>query len=220
MNRRQTSYWKAIYYLLAQGCQPWCFPAAGKDLRQISSKSRSFQRPSFTRSVYSPRAWHINRITELPPQTPRNCTAGTCVVSLVLAESTGFTKRVHRDCSTCIRYFYSEHVSGPSKNIHRLQTLAQQVNGTLIIPGLPLQESRLIRPSMFKYLHFEKDKIIFSTLWTVLSCVCRGLFKAELAWITNEKMRFLCGAGLHSRAFYRHNPGLNHTTPEMCSYSE
>lgn len=112
-----------------------------------------------------------------------------CAVSLVLAEITGFTKCVHSDCSMCILCFYSEHVSGPSKNIHGLQTLAQQVRGSLIIPGLPLQESRLIWPSILKYLHFEKDKIIFSTLRTVLSYACCGLFQAELVWITNEKIR-------------------------------
>lgn len=40
-------------------CQPWLFLAAGKNLEQISSKRRAFQRLLHTRSVYSPHAWHI-----------------------------------------------------------------------------------------------------------------------------------------------------------------
>lgn len=190
MNRRQTLCWKAIYYLVVQGCQPWRFPAAGKDLWQISSKSRTFQRLfhhlpflPFTRSVFSPHAWHIYKITGLSPQPQCNCTAGMHAVSPALPESTDFTEYVPSDYSMSVRYFYS----GPCKNIHGLQPLARQLTGPLIIPGLPLQESRLICPIMLKYLHFEKDKIIFSTHWTVLSYARFGLFQAELLWITNEK---------------------------------
>lgn len=203
-----------------QGCQPWRFPAAGKDLWQISSKSRTFQRPSFTGSVYSPRAWHIYKITGLSPQPQCNRTAGMRAVSLALLESTGFTKHVHSDQSMCVHHFHSENVSGPCKNIHRLQPLARQLTGPLIIPGLPLRESRLICPTMLKYLHFEKDRIIFSTHWTVLSYLCWAIPGRTITNHQWENRWFLRGTDLHPRAFYRHNPGLNHTTAEMCLYSE
>lgn len=142
MNKRQTLCWTAIYYQVVEGCWPWHLPAIWKDQRQISSKSRTFQRLSFTGPVYSPHAWHVYKITGLSPQPQCNGTAGMHAVSLALPESTGFTKHVHRDYSMCLHYFYSEHVSGPCKNIHGLQPLAQQLTGPLIIP---LQEGCLCK---------------------------------------------------------------------------
>lgn len=99
---------------------------------------------------------------------------------------------VHSDYSMCVYYFYSEHVSGACKNIHRLQLFVRQLTGPPTIPGLPLQELRLICPKMLMYLHFEKDKIISSTHWvstrTILSYVHFGLIQAELLWIASEKI--------------------------------
>lgn len=82
----------------------------------------------------------------LSPQPQYNHTAGKHAVSLALPESTGFTMHVHSDYNMRVYYFYSEHVSGPHKNIYRLQSLVWQLTGPPITPGLALQELRFNTP--------------------------------------------------------------------------
>lgn len=123
---------------------------------------------------------------------------------------------MHSDYSTSAWYFNSEHVSGPCKNIHRLQPPAQQSAGPLIIPGLACKSPDLYTLTFWRTYTLKKTKLYsaHTELFTV------GYSRQNYYDSQWENKRFLCGAGLHPRAFYRHHPGLNHTTLEMHLYSE